>query len=79
MSQAMINDCVRRALEQYFRDLGEQEPAGLHELMVRSMERPLLEQVMARTQGNQSQAAQWLGINRNTLRRKLLEHGLTSG
>ncbi|MEY2730319.1 MAG: hypothetical protein RL584_1445, partial [Pseudomonadota bacterium] len=79
MSQAMINDCVRRALEQYFRDLGEQEPAGLHELMVRSMERPLLEQVMARTQGNQSQAAQWLGINRNTLRRKLLEHGLASG
>ncbi|MFM8637799.1 MAG: helix-turn-helix domain-containing protein, partial [Betaproteobacteria bacterium] len=71
MSQAMINDCVRRALEQYFRDLGEQEPAGLHELMVRSMERPLLEQVMARAQGNQSQAAQWLGINRNTLRRKL--------
>ncbi|MFM7973335.1 MAG: helix-turn-helix domain-containing protein [Betaproteobacteria bacterium] len=78
MSQAMINDCVRRALEQYFRDLGEQEPAGLHELMVRSMERPLLEQVMARAQGNQSQAAQWLGINRNTLRRKLLEHGLAS-
>jgi Fis family transcriptional regulator len=79
MSQALINDCVRRALEQYFRDLGEQEPAGLHELMVRSMERPLLEQVMARTQGNQSLAAQWLGINRNTLRRKLLEHGLASG
>ncbi|MFN5700891.1 MAG: helix-turn-helix domain-containing protein [Betaproteobacteria bacterium] len=79
MSQAMINDCVRRALEQYFRDLGEQEPAGLHELMVRSMERPLLEHVMARAQGNQSQAAQWLGINRNTLRRKLLEHGLASG
>lgn len=79
MSQAIINDCVRRALEQYFRDLGEQEPAGLHELMVRSMERPLLEQVMARAQGNQSQAAQWLGINRNTLRRKLLEHGLASG
>lgn len=79
MSQAMINDCVRRALDQYFRDLGEQEPAGLHELMVRSMERPLLEHVMARAQGNQSQAAQWLGINRNTLRRKLLEHGLASG
>ena len=79
MSQAMINDSVRRALEQYFRDLGEQEPAGLHELMVRSMERPLLEHVMARAQGNQSQAAQWLGINRNTLRRKLLEHGLASG
>ena len=76
MSQQMIDDCVRRALEQYFRDLGGEEPAGLHELMVRSVERPLLEQVMSRAEGNQSLAAQWLGINRNTLRRKLLEHGL---
>lgn len=76
MSQQMIDDCVRRALEQYFRDLGGEEPAGLHELMVRSVERPLLEHVMTRAEGNQSLAAQWLGINRNTLRRKLLEHGL---
>jgi Fis family transcriptional regulator len=45
--------------------------------MVRSVERPLLEHVMDRADGNQSLAAQWLGINRNTLRRKLLEHGLT--
>jgi Fis family transcriptional regulator len=45
--------------------------------MVRSVERPLLENVMSRAEGNQSLAAQWLGINRNTLRRKLLEHGLT--
>lgn len=77
MSQQMIDDCVRRALEQYFHDLDGEEPAGLHELMVRSVERPLLEQVMTRADGNQSLAAQWLGINRNTLRRKLLEHGLT--
>ncbi|NBQ90688.1 MAG: Fis family transcriptional regulator [Betaproteobacteria bacterium] len=76
MSQTLINDCVRRTLDQYFRDLGGEEPAGLHELMVRSVERPLLEQVMSRAEGNQSLAAQWLGINRNTLRRKLLEHGL---
>ena len=78
MSQQMIHDCVRHALEQYFRDLEGEEPAGLHDLMVRSVERPLLEQVMTRAQGNQSLAAQWLGINRNTLRRKLLEHGLAS-
>ena len=78
MSQGMIDECVRRALDQYFRDLGGEEPAGLHELMVRSVERPLLEQVMSRADGNQSLAAQWLGINRNTLRRKLLEHGLAS-
>ena len=46
MSQNLINDCVQRALDQYFRDLGDQEPVGLHELMVRWVERPLLEQVM---------------------------------
>ena len=39
-------------------------------------EKPLLEVVMQRTEGNQSKAAAWLGINRNTLRRKLLEHKL---
>jgi Fis family transcriptional regulator len=77
MSQKMIDDCVRRTLDQYFHDLGSEEPAGLHHLMVRSVERPLLENVMSRAEGNQSLAAQWLGINRNTLRRKLLEHGLT--
>ena len=73
----MIDDCVRRTLDQYFHDLGSEEPMGLHHLMVRSVERPLLENVMSRAEGNQSLAAQWLGINRNTLRRKLLEHGLT--
>lgn len=77
MSQKMIDDCVRRTLDQYFQDLGSEEPVGLHHLMVRSVERPLLENVMSRAEGNQSLAAQWLGINRNTLRRKLLEHGLT--
>lgn len=77
MSQQMIDDCVRRALEQYFHDLGTEEPAGLHDMMVRSLERPLLDIVMSRAGGNQSLAAKWLGINRNTLRRKLLEHGLT--
>ena len=39
-------------------------------------EKPLLELVMARAQHNQSRAAQWLGLNRNTLRKTLLEHKL---
>ena len=39
-------------------------------------ERPLLEVVLQQAEGNQSRAAAWLGINRNTLRRKLLEHKL---
>ena len=45
-------------------------------MLVKAVERPLLEVVMAQAQNNQSRAAQWLGLNRNTLRKKLVEHGL---
>jgi Fis family transcriptional regulator len=60
----------------YFDDLGGSEPANLHDMLVKAVEKPLLEMVMDRAQNNQSRAAQWLGLNRNTLRKKLLEHGL---
>ena len=45
-------------------------------MVIKAVERPLLDVVMARADGNQSRAAEWLGINRNTLRRKLVEHRL---
>jgi Fis family transcriptional regulator len=48
----------------------------LHALMVQVIEKPLLEVVMKHAEGNQSRAAEWLGLNRNTLRKKLLEHKL---
>jgi Fis family transcriptional regulator, factor for inversion stimulation protein len=48
----------------------------VHELIISAVEKPLLDVVMQRAEGNQSKAAEWLGINRNTLRRKLLEHKL---
>mgnify|MGYP006176004821 CR=1 FL=1 len=63
-------------LRQFERFLGDQTPHGVHEMIVCAVEKPMLEVVMARAEGNQSRAAEWLGINRNTLRRKLLEHGL---
>ena len=67
---------LRDALAQYFDDLRGTEPHALHEMVMRTVERPLLEVVMQRAEGNQSRAAEWLGINRNTLRRKLREHRL---
>ena len=48
----------------------------MHEMILNAVEKPMLDVVMAHAQGNQSKAAEWLGINRNTLRRKLLEHKL---
>ena len=71
-----IDECIRRTLEQYFQDLGGAEPHSMHAMVIQAVERPLLEVVLQHADGNQSKAAAWLGINRNTLRRKLLEHKL---
>ena len=48
----------------------------MYEMIISVVEKPMLEVVMQHADGNQSRAAEWLGINRNTLRRKLLEHKL---
>ena len=76
MSKKQIEECVRASLEGYFKDLRGTEPDGLYEMMVKVVEKPLLETVMAKADQNQSKAAEWLGLNRNTLRKKLLEHKL---
>lgn len=76
MTRPQIEDSVRATLEQYLKDLRGAEPAGMHAMIVTAVEKPLLEVVMRHTNGNQSRAAEWLGINRNTLRRKLLDHKL---
>ena len=76
MSKKNIEDCVRASLEGYFKDLRGTEPAGVYDMMVQTVEKPLLEVVMQQADHNQSRAAQWLGLNRNTLRKKLLDHKL---
>ena len=77
MSKKHIEDVVRSSLESYFNDLRGAEPDNLHEMVVRVVEKPLLEVVMHHADGNQSRAAEGLGLNRNTLRKKLLEHKLS--
>ena len=76
MSKKHIEECVRASLEGYFRDVRGTEPGGMYEMMVKVVERPLLEVVMNQADHNQSRAAEWLGLNRNTLRKKLVEHKL---
>ena len=71
-----IEDCIRDSLEVYFKDLGDVEPAAMYDMILNVVEKPLLDVVMKHADGNQSRAAEWLGINRNTLRRKLLQHKL---
>jgi Fis family transcriptional regulator, factor for inversion stimulation protein len=76
MSKKNIETCIRENLEVYFNDLHGVEPSAIYDMMLAVVEKPLLEVVMQHAKDNQSKAAQWLGINRNTLRRKLVEHQL---
>jgi Fis family transcriptional regulator, factor for inversion stimulation protein len=74
-----IEECIRDSLEIYFKDLRGVEPAAMYEMILGVVEKPLLDVVMKHAEGNQSRAAEWLGINRNTLRRKLVDHRLVPG
>ena len=76
MSKKAIDDCIRASVEQYFKDLRGAEPHSVHDMVMLAVEKPMLEVVMRQAEGNQSKAAEWLGINRNTLRRKLTDHKL---
>ena len=71
-----LDDCIKRTLNRYFRDLDGNAPHAVYDMVLRSVEKPMLEVVMRQTDGNQSAAAEILGINRNTLRRKLNEYDL---
>ena len=71
-----IEACIRANLEEYFLDLEGDDPTGLYDMLLKVMEKPLLDVVMQRAGQNQSRAADWLGLNRNTLRKKLVEHDL---
>ena len=68
---------VRLALTEYFNDLDGEEPGcELYDMVMNCVEKPLVEIVLAQVDGNQSRAAAMLGINRNTLRKKMMQHGI---
>lgn len=71
-----IEECIVRSLTQYFEDLGGARPHALHEMVMLAVERPLLKFALDKAGGNQSAAAELLGINRNTLRKKLQDYRL---
>ena len=67
---------VRRAIDGYFRDLDGEKPHGVYDMVMSCVERPLIQAVLTRVDGNQTHAADMLGINRNTLRKKMKTHGI---
>ncbi|GBD43876.1 Nitrogen assimilation regulatory protein [bacterium HR40] len=69
-----LGEAVARHLDRYFRALGEAPPAsGIYHRILHEVERPLIERVLRFTGGNQLRAADILGLNRNTLRKKIRE------
>ena len=71
-----IRNCLVHALNEYFHDLDDQSTHNLYGLVFKEVEATLLETTLAFTNQNQSKAAEMLGINRGTLRKKLKEYGL---
>ncbi|MDC0542941.1 Fis family transcriptional regulator [Methylophilaceae bacterium] len=71
-----LPDNIDTLLDQYFNDLDGDQPSAIYEMVINTVEKPLLLYIMNKTEGNQSKAAKMLGLNRNTLRKKLKQYNL---
>ena len=71
-----LSACVRKMMKQYFKDLDGEDVSNIYDMVVANVEKPMLEVVLHHAEGNQTRAAELLGLNRNTLRKKLTLHGI---
>lgn len=71
-----LSECVKQALDNYFKHLDGHNINNLHQIVLREVEPPMFERVMRYTKGNQSKAAKLLGISRSTLRKKLAQYAI---
>ena len=68
---------VRKAMDDYFKDLDGEDPScPVYEMVMNCVEKPLIETVLHHAGGNQTRASELLGLNRNTLRKKIQQHGI---
>lgn len=73
-----LEQAVRDQLDRYFDDLGDSTPNDMLSMVNSCVERAVLQVALERTAGNQTRAADMLGITRGTLRKKLQAHQLTA-
>jgi Fis family transcriptional regulator len=71
-----IGRSIQHSLDEYFRKLDGEPPHGVYDMVIGHVERALLASMLERAQGNQTQAADMLGMNRTTLRAKLAKYKL---
>ena len=71
-----LTDCVKKSLDEYFKHLDGQPPHAIYNMVLISIEKPMLEYILNKVGGNQSKAAEMLGLNRNTLRKKMAQYHL---
>ncbi len=74
--KVLLSTHVKNSLERYFHDLNGEKTTNVYDMVMAEVERPLLEIVMRHVKSNQCRAAELLGINRNTLRKKLKHYKL---
>jgi len=73
-----LESIVELKISRFLDQIGSYYPEDLHSLIMKKVEKPLLSQILRRTGGNQVHASKILGINRNTLRKKMKLYGFTS-
>ena len=71
-----LSSTVRKVMRQYFKDLDGEKASGIYEMVVSAVEKPMLEVVMLQAHGNQTRAAELLGVSRRTLINRLEEYGI---
>jgi len=73
---SQLSHAVKHSIRRYLFELEGTQPNNMYELVLRQVERPLFEAILEHTKGNQSRAAEMLGLNRGTLRKKLRSYNL---
>ena len=73
---SQLSHAVKHSIRRYLYELDGTLPNDMYDLVLRQIERPLFEAILEHTKGNQSRAAELLGLNRGTLRKKLRSYDL---
>ncbi len=73
---SQLSQAVKHSIRRYLYELEGNQPTNMYELVLKQIEQPLFEAILEHTKGNQSKAAEFLGLNRGTLRKKLRTYHL---